>query len=109
VETSKIQGEFTELATVPFNSKNKWMASVFKKNTSSVPTLPKLCPRFSIISVAESIAALAEPNYGDCFDLDEKHKCVVVVKGRLCGFCLFHVGHLGSSDEIFRRPGHFDG
>jgi len=90
VETSKIQGEFTELATVPFNSKNKWMASVFKKNTSSVPILPKLGPRvrtMSNCSVAESIAALSEPNYGDCFDLDEKHKCVVVVKGRQHKLC----------------------
>ncbi len=97
METSKIHGEFVELATVPFNSKNKWMASVFRKSASSVPIMPKLGTRvrtMSNCSVESTADGLSEPNYGDCFDLDEKHKSVVVVKGRQHKLCLFHVGHL---------------
>ncbi len=97
MDPSKIHGEYAELATVPFNSKNKWMASVFRKNASSLPIMPKLETRvrtMSSCSVESTADGLSESYYGDCFDFDEENKSVVVVKGRQHKLCLFHVGHL---------------
>ena len=77
IEISQIHNEFTKLATVPFNSKNKWMACVFKKNENCDPIVP------SPVNQAEFFEA--PKNYYDCFDFDfNKGKCVAVVaKGKL--------------------------
>ncbi len=56
---------------MPFNSKNKWMASVFKQNESYLPSLN-----------VPGILADSPKQYSESFDFDARRRAVVAVKGQ---------------------------